>query len=353
MNDDRDSSPVSLATSVPRAPGDARLVALDPTGAIVPPHCACCGEPAAASRVERELVGEGSLIVPYCRVCHRHAVVRSTRVLAITLASSLLAVGLAAGLPIAAPWLGLGASLVLVVGTALLPVGVAWWRPPARAPHSSRGRAAWFGPRGLVCTSPRWAHLLAELNGVSVRPCAELERRFSPWMVAGPMLGLALTPFVDWLHHPMVRVVNLTDREIVVSADGRRLLTLPPTSAEHPEAGAETRLPAGRRVLQAHDRKGRLVGEDSVLVRAARQHLYAPGDHEYCFWVETVGYGRNGPATPQIKMLASRRHFWVLPPGIDIWFDRSPAQPAGTRASGGQLTALRQGRCRDAPAPQE
>jgi hypothetical protein len=328
---------------------EPRAVALPPTGVLVPESCACCAAPAAASLVERQLVGDGSLIVPYCRECHRHAAATSTRTLATTLASSLLALALAAGLPIAFPWMTLGTLFGLALIGSLVPLGVVSRRSAARAPHTSRGRAVWWKRSGdVVCASSSWGQSLAELNGAGIRPVAEREPRFSAWMLAGPMLGLAAVPFLDWLHHPLVRVVNLTETEIVVSVDGHTVAEVWPTSVEHPEAGAETRIPAGRRVIQVHDRGGHLLAQDSVLVRSGRQHLYAPGDHDYCFWIETVGYGQSGPETPRIQRLEGPRHFWVLPTGIDTWFGRTPGNPEDTRASGGTLTALRQARCSEA-----
>ena len=330
---------------------EASVVVLDPTGALVPEDCACCGAPAAASRVERQLVGEGSLIVPYCRDCHRHAAADSTRDLAIVLASSLLALALATGLPIALAWTRLDVLLTLVLSGAVLPLGIALRRSPARRPHTTRARAVWWSPLGLVCTNPNWARRLADLNQVECQPFGKSKRRFTAWMLAGPMLGIALTPFIHWLCHPLVRVVNLTDTVLVISTDEHELAAVGPTSVEHPEAGAELRVPAGRRVIRAKDRSGHLVAQDTVLVRSGRQHLYAPGDHDQCFWIETTGYGRDGPETAIISELNRHRHFWVLPRGIDTWFDRNPSQADDIRASGGRLTALRQGRCRDLPAP--
>lgn len=349
--DRQDPRAASVATDVsPESPREIWLVSLDPTGALVPGECACCGEPAAASRVERQLVGEGSLIVPYCRACHRHAAASSTRKLAIVLASSLLALALAAGVPIALPWAGVGALLSIVLIGALLPLGLAFRRKTRRAPHTTVGRAVWWSPLGAACSSVRWARRLADMNGAACRTSTEVETRLSPWMVAGPMLGLVVAPFAHWLHHPLVRIVNLTEHELVVSVDGHQVARVAPTSVEHPEAGVEAQIPAGRRRFQVHDRQGRLLEEDGVLVRSGRQHLYAPGDHDKCFWIETIGYGRGGPGEPEVTMLPANRHFWLLPPGLDTWFDRTPRSPDDWRASGGQLTALRQGGCASAPA---
>ena len=344
-------SAVEATGPSPESSGEVCVVVLDPIGALVPEDCACCRAPAAASRVERQLVGEGSLIVPYCRACHRHAAADSTRDLAVVLASSLLALALATGLPIALAWARLDVLLTLVLFGAALPLGLALRRSRARRPHTTRARAVWWSPLGLICTNPSWARRLADLNRVDCQPSAKQKRRFTAWMLAGPMLGTALTPFIHWLCHPLVRVVNLTETELVISADEHPLAAVGPTSVEHPEAGVELRAPAGRRVLRAHDRSGHLVAQDTVLVRSGRQHLYAPGEHDQCFWIETTGYGRDGPQTPTVRELSRNRHFWVLPRGIDTWFDRNPSQADDARASGGRLTALRQGRCRDLPAP--
>src|SRR5512142_2898364 len=122
--------------------------------AVVPEPCACCGEPAATSRVAETTDRTHSLIVPYCDRCLRHASARTTRNLAAALASCLLALTLTLTLPLAL----VRAPLVLLVAVVLAASGlpILWrWLWPRRPPvgHSALESAAWWLPDGtLACT---------------------------------------------------------------------------------------------------------------------------------------------------------------------------------------------------------
>ena len=331
---------------------EGRAVKVNPTGLIVPGECACCGVVASSSRVERGPTEASSVIVPYCDACQRHASSASTRVLASTLASGILGGTLAAVLPLLwqqASVLALSAAALL---GALVPLGVALIRCPRReAGHSSGGRAAWWLPNGeLFCASPAWAERLADVNEATLRPETLRDRPRSPWMVTGPVLALVAAPFFYWLQRPLVRVVNLTPGQLTVLVDGATLATLEPTSAESPAAGVELRIPAGTRQLAAVDFRSRTVARATVQARAGRQHLYAPGSDSFCFWLETVGYGRAGALGLERVPLVGDDRFWVLP-RVDVWFaPNPPPSPGDDRSSGGIRTALRQSRCREAPA---
>jgi hypothetical protein len=331
---------------------DVRVVALSPEGVALPGHCACCGGTADSSRVELRERDGASIIVPYCSDCQRHASAVSTRALAVALASSLLAVTLAAGLPLLGELPAVAYTLIVLAG-ALLPLaaGVLWRRRPARG-HRALGRAVWWlGTGELACVNPHFAAELAVTSGVALDRRTLGEPVLSAWVWVGVILALVTAPFFYVLYHPLVRVVDLTGRRLVVLLDGRAVASVDPTSAESPAAGVELRLPSGHHRLQARDPNGRILSDTTVRIESGAQHLYAPGSDGYCFWLETTGYGRAGPPGPAIRPLSGARRFWVLPVDVDTWFAPNPAPARGDdRSSGGVLTALRQARCADAPA---
>ncbi len=332
---------------------DARVVALAGEGALVPAGCACCGDVAAESRLERSARGDKSVIVPYCGTCHRHASAFRTRVLAATLASCLLAVTLAAGLPLLFEWLPGALFITIVLVGALVPPAVAWlWPRGVEAAHTASGRAAWWLRDGrLACTHPRWAAELAVANGTDPERSLLREPAVSPWMLSGAIVALAAAPFFQWLYHPLVRVLDLGPDRVELSVDGRPVAVIDPTSAESPQAGVELHLPSGRRHLDVRDViDGRVVASADVTIEAGAKHLYAPASDEYCFWLETNGYGRAGAPGPGIRPLQGSTRFWALPLDVDSWFAPNPAPAvADRRSSGGVLTALRQAPCAEAP----
>lgn len=332
---------------------EARVLALSPEGLILPAGCACCGDVAGSSRVEVRSSDGGSLIVPYCTDCQRHASAVTTRTLAVTFASCLLAATLAGVLPLLAETQGLFLYGALVLGGALFPIVVALLWPRRVAPgHTTAGRAVWWLADGeLCCTNARWAAELAVESGTEPKWQRVGERVLSPWMLSGVVLSLGAAPFVFWLYHPLVRVVDLTGSRIEVRLDGRAVGSVQPTSAESPAAGVELRLPAGRHLLESRDPQGKLVAKASVFIRSGAEHLYAPGADGYCFWLETNGYGKAGAYGPVVRPLAGAARFWALPVDVDTWFSPNPAPSRDdVRSSGGELTALRQSRCSDAPS---
>jgi hypothetical protein len=330
---------------------EGRLLRADPVGLVLPAGCACCGAPASGSRTETRAEDEASLIVPYCSQCHRHASAASTRMLSVTLASCLLGATLAGVLPLLWDSVGPVQLCAVALAGAALPVLLGLlWRARVAVGHTSSGRAVWWCESGeLACTNPRWAAELASANGLVARRALLRPRTFSGWILSGLVVTLVATPFFYWLHRPLVRIINLTPARITVLVDGRAVASVEPTSAESPSAGVEVHVPSGPRRLVAESSDGRHVSEDLVAVRAGRQHLYAPGSGGYCFWLETVGYGRTRPARPELQPLLGQSRFWVLP-NVDAWFAPAP-QPSerDDRSSGGVLTALRQARCQQAP----
>lgn len=328
-----------------------RAITLGATDGVAPGGCACCGDAASSSRLESG--PRGSLIVPYCARCLRHASARNTRVLAALVASALLAVTAAFALPLAWPWVPLVVHVMVTLVVSCVPIAIRFVAPKRRLPgHSASERAVWWQADGtLACTNARWAEALVKsASGSELSPLAPREPRFSPWFVAGPLVAL-FGGTTSWLmHHPIVRVLNLTDSRIEVVVDGRAELSVEPTSSESPSAGVEVRWPTGEHQLQARSAEGAVVSDARGMLESGSRHLYAPGSRGYCFWLEETRYGRAGAQAPRLEALPADRELWVLPPGIDTWFSENPAPAAAdARSSGGVLLALRQSRCRQAP----
>jgi hypothetical protein len=323
---------------------------VDPSGAVVPTQCACCGAAASVSRAERRRHDGKTLIVPYCGACHEHASAAETRVLALSLAALLLAVGTAVALPLVWDWVTAPVYVLCVMLAAGLPAALGPLLPagPGIHPHAP-GRAVWWSRgRALTCTNETWATALADANRVPIESARVRERLWSPWMLSATVVAAVGAPFWLSFQRADLRVLNLTDSRLLFEAAGRPLALVEPSSAESPAAGVDVRIPAGRRTLEVFAQDGRLVQRTSVFVQAGRQHLYAPASPTFCFWLETTDYARPGP--PQIERLIAEDRFWVLPTDVDTWFaPNPPAASLGVRSTGGVLVALRQGRCTDAP----
>jgi hypothetical protein len=330
---------------------EAFRVVLDPSGAVVPTRCACCGASASLSRAERRRNDAKMLIVPYCGVCHDHASAIETRVLALSLSALLLTLSTALALPLLWDWVTAPVYTLCVVIAAGLPaaLGPLVGTGPGTRPHAP-GRAVWWTHGGaLACTNKAWATELADANGAPIETTYVRERLWSPWMLSATVVGAVAAPF--WLSYqrPELRVLNLTDSRLVFSAEGHPLALVEPSSAESPGAGVDVRIPAGRRTLEVRTQDGRLVQRTSAFIQAGRQHLFAPASPTYCFWLETTDYAK--PAPPQIERLVGEDRFWLLPTDLDTWFAANPpAASLGVRSTGGVLVALRQSRCADAPA---
>jgi hypothetical protein len=332
---------------------DVRLVPIEPLAVAVPGFCACCGVPAASSRVETRPKDGKTLIVSYCDGCLRHASRTTTRSLSAALAGLMIGVSLSLALPLVWENAPLGALVVVVVMAALVPPLLALLLATRPQPgHSASGRAAWWTAAGeLACTSPRWAAALAMSAGVRARPGRLREGTPSAWTLAGPIIALIGAPIVHRFHHPLVRVVNLTEDRIEIYVDGRRMGSIEPTSAESPAAGTELRVPSGRRTFNAVASNGQHLARTTVSVRSGARHFYAPASNGHCFWLERTRYGRNAAGALERHPLGGAQAFWVLPGDLDTWFAPNP-EPGelDRRSSGGELLALRQARCSEAPA---
>ena len=344
---------------VPRlTTGSSRLDGLSVTlpvalsATLLPEECACCAE-AATHRQALTRADGASLLVGYCDECAEHQASSASRVLSLTLASVLLALSTAAGLPLLAPRLGLVALLLWVCALSALPLLLALLPArPVRPPHSARGPAvAWgVGPR-LLCAAPAYAERIVALNGGELSRATLPERRGSAWLSTGPVLGLGAALLSFFVYHPLLRVLNLGPVPVEVALDGKRLTVVDPTSNESPAGGELVRVPAGAHTLSVFSSiDGAALGSTAVAFQSGAVHLFAIAADDTCFWLETTGYGREQRATPSYQALPAAEHFWVLPSGIDTWFaGNPPASAANVHSSGGLLTALRQAPCAEAP----
>jgi hypothetical protein len=259
---------------------------------------------------------------------------------------------LAAALPVLWPWLPLAAYVTLVLFGSALPIATAYFlRKRPTLPHAASGRGAWWSERDLCAANGPWAIEFAELNGAKAELCELKEPWFSAWMLAGLIFSAGAIGLFHWLHHPLLRIINVTEGRVQVTIDGRFQAFVEPTSVESPAAGVELRVPSGARELVVRAAgDGRLVSRQTEQFDGGRVHLFAPGSDGYCFWLESTGYGRAGKSSAHYEPLPTDRGFWTLPRDVDTWFAPNPPPGEGdARASGGILTALRQAPCAEAP----
>jgi hypothetical protein len=332
-------------------PRPVRLVRVEAAGAILPGACACCLSPAAKAKKEVRPSDGLSLFIPYCEACLGHAARVSTERLAVVLASTLLGLIGVGVLPLVWESDSVWIYLVVALFGSLLPVLFSGYvfRRGVR-PHSAARRAAWWSPEGrLVCTHHGWAGLFSRENGFSMSAEARRETRLSPWMGVGPLVVLTTLPAFHELHHPLLRVVNLTPTRLLVYVDGRYTALVEPTGFESPAGGVELRVRAGSRRLEAFTPSGARVALEQAELYPSAQHLYAPAAQGHCFWLESTAYGRAEVDGARRLALSRKQHFWILPLLVDSWFSENPAQSDDQRSTGGVLTALRQAPCALAP----
>jgi len=319
--------------------------------AVLPEECACCGNPALHQLAVQR--GARSVLVGYCDACAEHQASASSRVLAIALASLLLGLSVAFGLPLVAQRLG-GLGLALLASLASVVPFFLLWLPPLKigGAHAARGPAViWLTDDELWFARASYAERFATLNHATLESAPRGEVVASPWLAAGPLaaVGAALISF--FVYHPLLRVLNLGASRIEVAVDGVPLVAVDATSNESPSAGALVRVPAGHHTLTVSSTtSGIILTRAEVDFESGAVHLFAPGALGTCFWLETTGYGEEQLAKPAYQPLRSENQFWVLPGGIDNWFAPNPLpSEARSHSSGGLLTALRQAPCADAP----
>lgn len=288
---------------------------------------------------------------PYCDACFGHRAAASTRVFGAASASVVLALGLAVIAPLACDWPSVWV-FVLALVVALVPsLALQLWRPQIAPGHATWGAAAWWTPAGeLVFANAAFAQLVAAQTHSEIVP-GRVRVGTSLWVASGVVCVLVLSPFLYWLYHPEVRVLNLGDEPLVVWIDGSKVARLEPSSLESREAGVTLRVKLGQRLLEARSPQGVLLDATPARVQPGALHLYAPASDGYCFWLETTHYGRTLGHEPKLSALAPDQHFWRVPKAIDSWFGANPpADSADRQSTGGVLTALRQSRCSSAPA---
>jgi len=156
---------------------------------------------------------------------------------------------------------------------------------------------------------------------------------------------MVLTPALNYLFFPVTRVVNLTDRTLVISADERVLGRVEPTSGESPAAGEIMRAPSGLHRMRASFADGTVVSDVQVRIRSGFRHLYAPGARDGCFYLQRVSYGRSEIDGSKTEALYSDSRFWAIPNEVDLWFSPENSVLRGA-TTGGVVTLLRMGKCR-------
>lgn len=360
-------SPVSRATSPdegrasaePQAAPAGRLfaIALRSEHEALPALCACCAALPTTTRVLRR-AGAAPLVVPYCARCHGRGARLRTRTLSFAVASCLLAVTFAGALPVLFDRLAFALYAGMAALGSLIPLAVAIGlarrrRPahPARDVCRAEGAAVlWTSRHELACRNATFASALSALHHVPSRLRRAPLLTLRPWLTLGPALALAAAWFLYPMHYPALRVVNLSGAELVITVDGEPFGIVQPTTAESSRAGLQTRVAAGLRTLEARTLAGEPLEQLQVRFEAGQSHLFAPASPDYCFWLESTRYGRAVAPDKPILALPPEPRFWVLRAPIDSWFAPNPPPSSDDeRSSGGVLTALRQGRCVDAP----
>jgi hypothetical protein len=158
----------------------ARVV-IPPSLAVLPEECACCGKTATHQSALRQ--GKGSLLVGYCDECAEHQASSSARALSLSLASLLLALVTAAGLPLLLPRLPASGLVLASLLASLLPF--VFLLAPERAlepPHTARALAVvWQRELQLWCANERYGERVAELNGTRAVPASARAAFGSAW----------------------------------------------------------------------------------------------------------------------------------------------------------------------------
>lgn len=309
---------------------------------IVPTGCAACG--VATPRARRLSRGHAAeLLVPYCATCLQRLARGDTLALVLALAATLLALVVALVFPVVWPRAGLPLHVAASILAALIPHAAAHafslrWPLSARRPS-----VYWTRAGQLACRRREFAEQLARFNQLEVSRRASLPP-MHPLSGVALAIAVGVSPLLHFMHHPALRVLNLSGQRLWIRIDGEQPIPVEPTLRESPRAGRSLRLPRGERLLEALDASGRVISSVHAELLGDREHLYAPGSDGQCFWLEATGYGQ--VRERRVTELPSPTRFWQLEPSIDTWFVRSPEPPPGAgRSSGGKLVALRHGRC--------
>jgi hypothetical protein len=324
-----------------------------------PTRCAGCSaelaaetaspEPASADappETAADALGTSAPALPQCSTCRRgHERQRDAIRLAMALAA-LSGAACALVLPLLRPEMGLAGHLLatlLASGVPLSGLSI----PIARAGGAGCPARLWpLGPLGHVVEG---AELAAELrsNGGRCRALWLPPFVYRPGVALLAALSLTAAAVGHAWHHPRVSVLVLGSAPLTLSVDGAVLARLEPLQAGADEA-LQLRLPSGARHLIARDDDGRIVTETTAMLSPGRDHLFAPGGSDECFWLERTGYGRD--RTQERVPLRSASRFFTLDQSLDGWLSGSPPPPASDRRStGGTLELLRHSACPHAP----
>lgn len=350
-----------------------------PAGVVLrlPATCANCAEPAGASaRLQPPFGTAGrAILVPYCARCARRLEQHQTR-RAVGFGVSFLAGLVAAlGLPLATAPLGMFTYGAFVTLASAAPLVLVWLASKRRLPEpgqSSAEVALWWDKRGICGSNSKWVLELAALNRSSaraeeassdasapsppdysagllaVRPLAA--PRGPEWRALSlPLTFAGISPSVfQWLF-PTLVVLNLSPSEFDLVVDGTNRGAIGVTSLESSSAAARFPLGAGSHVIEARPR-GEGVDVQvptyrvEVSINAGQEYLFAPGSSGYCFWLERTVYG-GADSKSRTQPLGGKDGFFRIPSPIDTWFGANPAPNADQVSTGGEMVALRQGRC--------
>jgi hypothetical protein len=290
------------------------------------------------------------VIVPYCEPCARHEQRSKSFHLGARIGSWIIAVS--SSILLCLTWLPLFAVVGIALVLSALPLASrVVFTLPRQLGHACRERAVWVSGETVHVASANWAERVRELNGGSIHVVRSRFARLGAWAVAGPIMALFLGPFAFQALRPTLRVLNFTDARLAIYVDEHRLGYVEPTSGEHPAAGAEFRIPSGRRRLSARQ-AGQTSGFDvTVVVRNGLRHVFAPGATPGCLYVQRLAYGlaRLGePAEPkviEVEPLESKERFWAIDADVEPWFLPERRISSGV-TTGGVVSLLRMGQCR-------
>lgn len=321
----------------------------------LPNRCANCGEPGGASVRLQPPLGKPwrPVLAPHCSRCARRLEQRKTRHILAAAAGFFVGLALLLGLPLTRSMLGMVTYCAIATLGSVVPFGVAWWmsrRVVSEPGQSAPEVAIWWDKRGLRGTNQAWFEELATLNGGAVQASENV--RPIVWaglIVPATLLAVAPTAF-QWLF-PIVTVLNLSPVDFELVVDGTSHGVVGVTSLESTSAGKRVALGAGSHVLEARAIDGE-SGETyrvEAVVEAGEEYLFAPGATGYCFWLERNVYGaRDGKS--HVHPLGGKDGFFRLPSIVDTWFAPNPEPNSDRRSSGGEMVAVRHGRCAEAPA---
>ena len=308
-------------------------------------ECANCLVPTNQGLRESSQRHGGGAIVPYCGECL--ARVARERVLRLAWRLSSMLLGLVASLfiPMLA-WLPKVPAVILAAVTVCLPwFAYGIWQAFRQKRSVVDSRAVVELEGGLGCFNEHWGRKLAQLLGTTPVLRRVYPHSLAEWSYGGVVVAVLLTPWLYDAFHPQLRLLNLTEDTLVISADHHVLAKLEPTSTENPRAGSLIRLASGPRQLTAHRADGTLVETVSADLLAGRTHLFAPSrPPNTCFWLEQTQVGGSSNRESKHELPDDRSNFWVLPEDVDNWFGKI-LDSGPTSGTGGVVTSLRQGLC--------